>query len=198
MDKHGSVLSRKFRGLRRDQSSYVRHVPGSARWWLAGTGKSLLALALVALPLNWFASHYRLVYDAVKGANCLPYNVFLVDLDDKDVRRGDYLAFTSLQMEPFYRNGTPAVKQVIGVPGDRVRVDTNGVTVNGQWRGALWHLQPGGRLWLMGQRASDVRRDEPVPAQRLWMMGTHPRSFDSRYWGYISNDQIIGRARPLW
>jgi len=160
--------------------------------------KAAVALAIVYVPLAWFAGHYRIVYDSIKGANCLPYSVFIVDLKNQTIRRGDYLAFVSRQMKPFYTDGTPVVKFVAGVPGDHVEVNAEGVRVNGQRRGALLHLQEGERLWRMGRRLADVERDEVIPAGRVWMMGTHPRSYDSRYWGYISNEQVIGRAIPLW
>lgn len=173
--------------------------PTSAlRWWARGLAKSAVALVLVYAPIGWFTSHYRLVYDAIQGANCLPYTVFLVDLEDRAVVRGAYVAFISRQMEPFYADGTIAVKEIAGVPGDRVIVNAHGVVVNDRHRGALLHLQPGERLHQMGTRLADVQRDEQVPVGRVWMMGTHPRSYDSRYWGYIESSQVIGRAIPLW
>lgn len=168
------------------------------RWWLVGFTKAAAALAIVYVPLMSFASHYRIVYDSIKGENCLPYSVFLVDLRDRVVERDEYLAFASMQMEPFYPNGTVAVKAVAGVPGDHITVNTRGVFVNGHHMGKLLHLQEGERLWRMGRRVGDVERDEEVPAGHVWMMGTNPRSYDSRYWGYIRNEQVIGRAIPLW
>lgn len=155
-------------------------------------------MAIVSAPLGWFSGHYRIVYDSIKGENCLPYSVFLVDLRDRVTDRGEYIAFVTRQMEPFYANGTVAVKLIAGVPGDRVQVGTEGVAINGHRWGALLHLKDGEKLWRMGRRLSDVERDEVIPEGHLWMMGTNPRSYDSRYWGYIDNEQIIGRAIPLW
>lgn len=168
------------------------------RRWLRGFTCAAVALAIVYVPLMAFASNYRIVYDSIKGANCLPYSVFLVDLRDRVVERDEYIAFVSMQMEPFYKNGTLAVKLAAGVPGDHITVNERGVAVNGHHMGALLHLQEGEKLWRMGRRIGDVERDEQVPVGRLWMMGTNPRSYDSRYWGYIKNDQVIGRAIPLW
>jgi conjugal transfer pilin signal peptidase TrbI len=170
----------------------------SARWWATGVAKALVAFAVVYAPLAWFAGHYRIVYDSIQGANCLPYSVFLVDLDDRALDRGAYVAFVSKQMEPFYANGTIAVKLVAGQSGDRVTVNEGGVSINGRHFGVLVHLNRGEKLWQMGRRVEDVERDEQVPKGHLWMMGTNPRSYDSRYWGYIQAEQVIGRAIPLW
>ena len=35
-------------------------------------------------------------------------------------------------------------------------------------------------------------------ADQYWMLGTLPMSFDSRYWGPIHGDQIVGRAYVLF
>jgi conjugal transfer pilin signal peptidase TrbI len=197
-----------------------------------GLVRVLIATALMVLvlylPLKGFSERYRILYDSVEGGNCLPYSVFLIDLDDRGVRRGEYAAFFTMQLEPFYRvepavlkeladrreqrvvidrrgvmidgvyRGVAVVKQVSGVPGDHIAVGEAGVLVNGSRKGGLLHASEGGKLWQLGRRVSDYVRDEAVPPGHLWMMGTTERSYDSRYWGYVSDEQVIGRAIPLW
>lgn len=204
----------------------------SPRWWAKGLGRALIAMTiavfLVYLPLKAFSDRYRVLYDSVQGADCLPYSVFLIDLHDREVRRGEYAAFFTTQLEPFYHvepdalkdlgdgrgqrivvdrrgvmidgvvRGVAVIKEVAGIPGDHVAVNEDGVRVNGAHKGVLLHAAEGGKLWAMGRRVADYLRNETVPAGRLWMMGTNERSYDSRYWGYITDEQVIGRAIPLW
>lgn len=162
----------------------------------------LVELLLIIGCAEWVASHprYCLVFDfdAPIGEHCLRYSSFFVDERDHAIRRGDYVAFRARGMTPFYPDGTRVVKEVAGVSGDHVVVNPMGVWVNEVQRGTLPHAQVGGRLWRMGRRPEDFERDERVPAHRWWVMGTSLHSFDSRYWGYISDEQVIGRARPLW
>mgnify|MGYP001098272042 CR=1 FL=1 len=40
--------------------------------------------------------------------------------------------------------------------------------------------------------------DDIVPPGHLWMMGATADSFDSRYWGFLPERQVIGRAYVLW
>ncbi|MFL6600814.1 MAG: S26 family signal peptidase [Steroidobacteraceae bacterium] len=164
--------------------------------------KVLVELLLIVGCAEWVASHprYCLVFDfdAPIGEHCLRYSSFFVDERDHVIRRGDYVAFLARGMTPFYPDGTRVVKEVAGVSGDHVVVNSLGVWVNEVQRGTLPHAQVGGRLWRMGRRPEDFERDERVPAHRWWVMGTSLHSFDSRYWGYISDEQVIGRARPLW
>ena len=169
----------------------------SPKWWFNGLWRVLLAALLFYLPMSWFAANYRLAYDMIEGVNCLPYTLFLIDLNDQDVTRGDYVAFRTLQMEPFYADGTTAIKILAGVPGDHIRVDESGVAVNGEAWGPLFHMHEGGRLRELGKTLDDYRRDEHVRDGRFWMLATHERSYDSRYWGTIAQDQVIGRVIPL-
>lgn len=187
----------------------------------------VIGLAVVYAPLRAAATRYRIVYDSVEGPGCLPYSVFLLDLKDHAVGRGTYVVFYTTTLGPFYHadpeelrslqrergqsvvvdrrgvmidgvyRGVAAVKQIAGIPGDHVAVTPDGVRINGKYMGSLQHAQEGGKLWRMGRRMSEFLRDESVPVGHLWMMGTG-RSYDSRYWGYVSNEQILGRAIPLW
>jgi conjugal transfer pilin signal peptidase TrbI len=170
----------------------------SWRWWGNGLARSLLASALCAVAIGVPALRYRVVGDAIVGEHCLPFRLYLVDLEDHAVGRGDYVVFRSRGTEPFYADGTRMLKRIVGVAGDRVLVNSQGVFVNGVFVGTLLHAERGGRLWKLGQGVEHFVRDESVPAGLWWVMGTHPRSFDSRYWGYIATDQIMGRARPIW
>jgi conjugal transfer pilin signal peptidase TrbI len=45
---------------------------------------------------------------------------------------------------------------------------------------------------------STFKRDETIPAAAYWVTGKAPKSFDSRYWGYVYDYQVIGRAYALF
>jgi type IV secretory pathway protease TraF len=36
-----------------------------------------------------------------------------------------------------------------------------------------------------------------VPPGALFVLGSHPQSFDSRYWGLVEPSEILGRVVPL-
>lgn len=170
--------------------------PPNRRWRVLAQLMVLIGIA------EWAGSHFQsrywLAFDLQSGEHCLLPSWFLVDRADHAIARGDYVSFTARGMTPFYPDGTRVVKRVVGIPGDHIVVDSSGVWINDMFSGPLKHVQPGGELWRRGHRIQDYSRNERVPAQRWWVMGTSSRSFDSRYWGYISDEQIIGRARALW
>lgn len=87
------------------------------------------------------------------------------------------------------------LKYMRGMPGDTVEVRKNDqVFINGE---ASEHglLLAGEKL---GQPASKFYGKATLKEDEYWFLGTSPRSFDSRYWGAVTRDQIIGRAYPLF
>jgi len=130
----------------------------------------------------------------------------------RQVQRGDIVVF--------YHPANPAlhlVKRVIGGPGDRIRLVNEIVWVNGVPQHEDYvHLQ--GRppdvfrdnfprldflsagidpRWYVNLREHVDRGDLVVPPGMYFVMGDNrENSLDSRYWGFVPQDNIIGR--PLF
>jgi type IV secretory pathway protease TraF len=49
-----------------------------------------------------------------------------------------------------------------------------------------------------GQTLPRFRYSGTVPAGSFFMVGANPRSFDSKYFGFIHVDEILYKALPLW
>lgn len=181
-----------------------KQVPGNKpnyrelKFWKVGITKAVIAFLILYVPLELFASRYHIGFDSIEGENCLPYSVFLIDMKDKNIKKDDFVAFYSKGMTPFHEDGTITVKIAAGMPGSSVRVENWHIYVDGNDWGELIHLKENGKLWKMGKRYKEYVRNETVPDNHIWVMATHPRSFDSRYWGYITDQQVIGRAIPIY
>ena len=120
--------------------------------------------------------------------------LFVVDRHNKQVERGALVAFrTDERMTPWYSQGTIFVKQVAALPGDRVDVDEQGMHVNGRTLADALLLTS----TLNKPIEAFVRSDVVHPGQ-YWVLGTSPDSFDSRYWGPIRQDQIVGMATVVF
>jgi signal peptidase I len=94
--------------------------------------------------------------------------------------RGDIIAF-------HHDGPTPEtyIKRVIGLPGDRVRIDRGIVYVDGA------------RLDESYVRYPDQRSfpEVTVPAGQLYVLGDNRAdSDDSRFWGFVPQDQVLGKA----
>jgi conjugal transfer pilin signal peptidase TrbI len=126
---------------------------------------------------------------------CLPgdHRWFIIDRHDQNIWRGDLVAFhADARMGPWFPLGRVMVKIATGVTGDRVRVDERQTTINGAMVSEGLALAA-----KLGRTQADFTCHETVPAGAYWVTGTHPKSFDSRYWGFVYERQIIGKAYAL-
>ena len=99
-----------------------------------------------------------------------------------DIHRGDVVVFLYPQDQT-----KSYIKRVIGLPGDRVRIDHGRVWVNGQ---AL--KEP----YVPARFADDRSQPElPVRANEYFVMGDHRSiSSDSREFGTVPRQLIYGKA----
>ncbi|MEO1065433.1 MAG: S26 family signal peptidase [Actinomycetota bacterium] len=159
----------------------------------------VLVLLILAAPVAvHVVASYRIGIDPQLTPS-LPWRVALVDLRDQAVARGDLVAFRAIGIAvevegtTLHTDGTWLLKRVVGVPGDRVRVDGEGLHVN--------DLRVADDLVLagtLGQPPAHWFREEVIAPGRLYVAGLHPASYDSRYFGPIASHQIIGRAWGIW
>ncbi|MBZ9574502.1 signal peptidase I [Modicisalibacter sp. MOD 31.J] len=154
--------------------------------------KGLLATGVLVGTAAAILSVFQLHYDPQRNSS-LPYHAWVVVTFDDSFAHGDYVAFhTDERMSEFFPIGTSFIKEVVGMPGDRVVVTGGEVIVNGDTVGELPLAK------TIGKPESAFSRDLTVPQGHYWVMGTKPISYDSRYWGTISKDQVIGQGHPIF
>jgi signal peptidase I len=134
----------------------------------------------------------------------------------RDIRHGDIIVFKfPFDDHPHY------VKRAIGLPGDRIRIINQQVYVNGQRINEPYvvhdptyedpfgdnfpptdhyFLQVGLRPEWAAQILSHVKNGElVVPPDKYFAMGDNrDRSWDSRYWGFVDRDAIMGRPMLIY
>lgn len=159
--------------------------------------KSVITIGVIYAAGVWFAANYRIGYDH-QYYKCIPgYTFYLIDLKDQALKKGSIYAFKARNMQPFFENGTQMVKILRALPGDTVEVNKGDheylVRVNGEVVGKGLYLSN-----KLGVPESSFAGKTILETGNYWFMGTSPLSFDSRYWGSVKNDQIIGRAYPIF
>lgn len=105
-------------------------------------------------------------------------------------RRGEVIIFAS----PVDRK-IITVKRVIGLPGDQVAIRQNQVFINDQLYNEPY-VKPAGP----GLSSGDEFGPLAVPRGSYFVLGDNrPKSADSRHWGFVRLDEIMGRAvRVYW
>ncbi|MCP5055146.1 MAG: conjugative transfer signal peptidase TraF [bacterium] len=90
----------------------------------------------------------------------------------------------------------PIFKRIAAVPGDRVAMSKAGVRINGEViaKSATKEVDSRGRPLAHAEEGEVV-----IESGRYFVLGMNTaRSWDSRYFGAVSEHQIIAGARPLW
>lgn len=133
------------------------------------------------------------------------------------VRRGDIVVF--LHPDAAY-TGTYVVKRIMGVPGDRIHLRNGEVYRNGQkldepyidhdrddvsdyYRNNFPAVAPTdpniSPIWEAELPSHIQDGDLVVPPDHYFAMGDHRGvSLDSRYWGFIPKENIIGRPMFIY
>jgi signal peptidase I len=131
----------------------------------------------------------------------------------RDVRRGDIIVFFS----PAEQNKT-LVKRIIAVPGDRLHLDHGTVYINGVAQTEPNVIRSVGNVdpyrdnfpnvtatdlsgatveWRLSVRSYINGNDLVVPPDSYFAMGDNRDvSWDSRYWGFVPRQNVLGR--PLF
>lgn len=132
-------------------------------------------------------------------------------------QRGDVIVFKYPENKKVY-----FIKRLIGVPGDRIYINNGQVTVNGK----PWKLYPTqsdqdnnkelGFDYFIESVADDTRehfikmysnqatmtegiKEFIVPQKSYFVMGDNRNeSHDSRYWGFVNHNLLVGRASIIW
>lgn len=112
-------------------------------------------------------------------------------------RRGDIVVF-AYPLD----DSKDFIKRVIGEPGDVIQVIDKRVWVNGKPLADPWgrHVDP---LVIPAGYGEEGKRDYfgpvKVPAGQYFVMGDNrDRSYDSRFWGFVEDGRIRGKALVLY
>lgn len=156
--------------------------------------KASIVITLIISLGFAFTSRYRIGIDS-QVIKCIPgVTFYLIDLKDKQLERNKIFAFSSRGTQPFFEDGTTMVKYLRGMEGDRIKIDKDqNILINDKQQG--WGLFLSTHL---EQSPTAFMGEKTLAENELWFMGEHDLSFDSRYWGMVHNEQIIGRAYPLF
>ena len=126
--------------------------------------------------------------DLVDWLPFVPDQHWLTIVDWGEPERGDVVVLTPLP--PGEQEAH--IKRVIGIPGDHITIVDNTVYVNGE---TLDESTTGGAATICRGSGTYAQCDVTVPDDHIFVLGDHrDNSVDSRYFGVVPIDRIIGRA----
>lgn len=109
----------------------------------------------------------------------------------KEVKRDDYVVF-SLKGDRFAKDDDKLLKRVSCAEGDALKTVGKGYFCNGTLLGTAKDFS------LKGEKLRNFVYDGVIGRGLLFVTGEHKDSYDSRYFGFISRDQVTAKAYPVW
>jgi signal peptidase I len=130
-------------------------------------------------------------------------------VDIAEPKNGEVMVFIPPHQDEYF------IKRVVGIPGDKVRYQDKTLYINGKRQTqtfvsqippvnprVLQYREKLGEVDHLIQRNSyrETSVDEwMIPEGHYFMMGDNrDQSSDSRYWGLVSEHNIVGRAVAIW
>ncbi|WP_116963301.1 signal peptidase I [Fastidiosibacter lacustris] len=129
-----------------------------------------------SMPQGWYFTYPVIALD--KGDNV----VFMPNTQTEDyvVERG------------WLPTGVPFIKKVVGLPGDFLCIKDQSVYINEKWIASVYIKDDKGRSLPVFRYCAQIPKDQ------YFMQGVaHSHSFDSRYYGLVSRNQIVSKAIKL-
>ena len=160
--------------------------------------ESLIVAVILALFVRtWVFQAFKIPTGSMEPNLLVGDHLIVNKMTFSSVRRGDVVVF-KFPKDP----ERDFIKRVIGLPGDKIELKRKTVYVNGQ---AL--TEPYAHF-LESSRAEtepvsdDVRQDYgpvTVPSDQYFMMGDNrDNSEDSRYWGFLPQSYVKGKAEFMY
>ena len=148
----------------------------------------MIAIFISILYYVW-VNHYRLVISATPS---VPGLVFLICLHDEyhEYQVDDLIYFKPPRSA---NSNLKFIKFIRGRAGDKLSISNDHFYINGVDQGQI--LKTG-----TSNRVLTPNTQQEIPSFHFAVIGTHPRSFDSRYKeiGLINRIDILGSAHKLF
>ena len=138
--------------------------------------KSLICTLLLGLGLGLMSLRYQILYNTTPSVEG---KWFLLD-KYRAVTKGGYMVF--LRPEDKYYPNTHFLKLVYGIAGDVISIKDNNFYINDNYIG----------------ESRGIAFEGTIPDAQFFVYGTHRRSYDSRRFGLIHQDSVIGIATRLF
>lgn len=157
----------------------------------------LVGFFLLGILISTVSKYYRL---GLGVTSSLPFYLFIVE-PGVTPEKGEYVTFYTTDLRPYYEKGIQFGKRIAGVQGDRLSVYGSNYFVNNVFVATAKERDSKGReisRFLPLSCSSDIECYVIIPNGKFFVVADHPMSYDSRYWGYVDNSQVVGKLIPIF
>ena len=124
---------------------------------------------------------------------CMPYTLFILDKWQNKGEVNSYFAFHAKDTTLF-KDGATLAKQFVAGFSDSVEINENeSILINNK------EVRRGLNLAdIMERERQDFMGKAVIEKDEFYALGSTSDSFDSRYWGTVNENQIVGKLYPVF
>jgi signal peptidase I len=146
---------------------------------------AILSVLLISLLVFWIQPRYRF---AVQTDYSVTFLVGMIDKGNHSPVKGEYFAFRFLSLPKEPRYGRNFVKRLGCVEGEYLENRGRQFYCNGEYLGTAKKFSREG-MPLTAFEYTGI-----IPKGRYFAIGETPDSYDSRFWGFVRSEWVIGKV----
>ncbi len=167
--------------LKNIRNSFRKRKAGSVERAFA-IGLSILLISLIAF---WIQPRYRFAVQTDYSVNFL---VGLIDKDSRFPRKGEYFAFRFISVPGEPRYGRNFVKRLGCMEGQYLENLGRQFYCNGEYLGSAKEYSKDGKPLRIFEYSGIIPKD------RYFAVGETTDSYDSKFWGFVRREWVIGKV----
>ena len=156
----------------------------------ASRRRRIIVVTAVILALVWGGLRISGIRIGINLTRSQPGWVYLV-VPDRKIHRGDLVVFR-FPGSRYYPEGTLFVKEAVGLPGDRLDAGKETVLLNEKKLGTLLKTDS------LGRPIAPFAYQGLIPEGAYFMFAHAHNSYDSRYFGFVPGNRIVGKVVPVF
>ena len=126
----------------------------------------------------------------------LEYRIFFLKrfFAPAEITRGRYVMFDLPDefADLVSAKNLPAIKEIAGIEGDKLEVVGKTFFCNGKSIGKAKQYS------LKGEKVEHFAESTVIPEGKLFVVGQHKDSLDSKYFGFLDKRQVLAIAYPIF
>lgn len=169
----------------------------SRAYWRSRTRYLVKCAVLLAAIIAGGATFERYCYIGRDPQDVLStgYRWFFVMRRHAASAAGEYVAFkVDARALPYFKPGEIFVKRIACMFPCHVEESETSLSLNGEPEPPINPLV----VAKLGRSVKDFQSSRDLRPGEMFVLGSNPRSFDSRYWGELTQDQVVGLAHPIF
>ena len=172
-------------------------------------------IAIVTFSVFTLVLQFYTIRFTSSKTDCFPYKAWFIVKRDRDVHVGDFIVFKTPPKSMYVPAHKTWIKKVLAgegttisvnpaKPGETAPIITNGVEIQLPVRAYVTiennQIKETFRAFAVDslRRPMPIMNSQTIPAGHYYAYSPVARSYDSRYWGLLSKDEILGKAYPLF